>query len=134
MLSRSNSAPTTPVSSPVFIRTRARTSPCLEYTLKPYRKYKRDPDNWHRLFLSFDSRSVLTESMAHWLERNALGVRYKTFYHRYKQWKQADEPSPPPSIEVTSLSLSSPPCHIPGIGDARGGHNRKWSREMEQQC
>jgi len=72
--------------------------------------------------------------MSEWVEENAPGVNYHTFRRRFLQWQDADCPHPPSAIPIINRSLSQAPCHIPGLGDARGGHNRKWTREQEQQC
>src|SRR5947209_2100120 len=132
-MSASSSAPTSPVSKPAFIRHRSR-SVCLERTSKPYKRYIHDPDNWHRLFTSFNNRSNLKQKLKAWVKENAPGVRYTTFHSRYKTWTDAGQPEPPPPLPShINRSLSSPPCTIPGLGDGRGGHNRKWTREQEEQ-
>jgi hypothetical protein len=69
-----------------------------------------------------------------WWREHAAGVDYGTFWRRHRKWKSASSPVPPPPLpSSTSHRLSASPCRIPGLGDGRGGHNRKWSREVEQQ-
>jgi hypothetical protein len=121
-----------PPPSPAFLRKRSRSSP-LESTPKPYRKYIHDPDNWYRLFIAFDSRPNLKLKLKRWIRENASGVHYRTFLRRYQAWSKENKPPPPVPLPAgLNRSLSSPPCRIPGLGDGRGGHNRKWTREQEK--
>jgi len=68
-----------------------------------------------------------------WGKENAPGVGYRSLCKRYKDWTDAGQPEPPPPLPPhINRSLSAPSCHTPGLGDARGGHNRKWTREQEE--
>jgi hypothetical protein len=115
---------------------RKRKSPPLGLTRKSYKKYARDPQQWYQLFSQYTQQSKEGQNMKHFIHDHAPGINYKTFYKRYKQWISNGSPSPtitPPSTPLCSRSLSSPRCSTPGLGDMRGGHNKKWTDQQEKE-
>jgi hypothetical protein len=114
---------------------RKRKSPPLSHTRKTYKKYARDPHQWHALFSQYINESKNNgENMKQFIHDNAPGINYKTFYKRYKKWTSNDSPQPViPCYSLQSRSLSAPRCSTPGLGDLRGGHNKKWTDEQERQ-
>jgi hypothetical protein len=120
-----------PLRRAAYIRHRKRSASSLESTPRPYKSYKRDPKGWYHLFSAFESRAARSESMLHWIQAHAAGINYHTFLRRHKQWITAGKPNSPDAVLPRDRSLSLPSCRISGLGDGRGGHNKKWTDQQE---
>jgi len=111
IMSSSSSAPTSPVSKPAYLRKRSRSF-SLEHTPKPYKRCIHDPDNWYRLFTSFNDRSDSKQCLKDWGKANAPGVGYESLRKRYNSWTEAGQPKAPPPLP-------------PRIQNKRNHHHRK---------